>query len=369
MNGTPARILVVDDEPNLRDLLESFLVQLGYEVETARDGIEALAKIDLDFDLMFLDLIMPGMDGYEVIQRVRENPSGIDLPIIVCTGLTGSDHRLQAIEMGANDIVLKPFDFTEIRIRAAVQLRVKSAFNDLRRKKDDLEAVVTKRTQALRKSLDDVVNAERKVREAYIESIYRLVIATEYSDSNTGFHIQRMSKYSALIGRTVGLSPGDVETILHASPMHDIGKIGTPQEILSKPGKLTDSERRVIQQHTMIGSQILINSSAALLQAGSEIALSHHERWDGKGYPHRLAGEEIPVFARISAVADVFDALTTERPYKPAISNDAALMLMKNERGHHFDPVMVDAFLDNFDEVEHIQRTVMNNISPIFMFE
>ncbi len=349
------RILIVDDEEQNRDLLEALLEAFGYEFETARDGIEALAKIKLDIDLVILDVMMPGMDGFEVAQRIRKDSTSHDVPIIMVTSLSGKDDRLRAVEAGANDFITKPVGKMELKVRTASLLKIKEAQDAIKEHKDKLEETVAKRTMDLRQALENMAEAERRTREAHLDTIRRLSIAAEYKDEDTAAHIHRMGRYSALIARSLGLSPGEVEVILHASPMHDVGKIGIPDMILLKPGKLEEEELKTMQEHTVIGSRILSGSSSKVVQAGEVIALSHHEKWNGSGYPKGLTGEKIPLWGRICAVADVFDALTSNRSYKKAFSNEKALEIMREGRGTHFDPRVLDVFFERLDQVLSIQ--------------
>ena len=351
----PSRILVVDDERDIRRLLRDILETLGYEVEIARDGFEAMAKLALDIDLVLSDVMMSGMDGFELVKRIRDNPDFQDLPVIIVTGMTTRKDRIRAVEVGANDFVAKPFELTEINVRIKSLLRSKEAHDELKRHKQELEGVVARRTLALRNALDETVEIQRMLRKAHIETINRLVVAAEYKDKGTAGHIQRMSRFSALLAQKINLPPSEIELILRASPMHDIGKIGTPEDILLKPGKLNEDEWVMIKKHPLIGGDILKQSSSDLLRAGEVIALSHHEKWDGSGYPNGLAGEDIPLWGRICAVADVFDALTNERPYKPAYSNEESLRILREGSGKHFDPHLVDIFINSMDEVVGIQ--------------
>ncbi len=207
----------------------------------------------------------------------------------------------------------------------------------------------------------EVVETQRKLRAAHQETIHCLVLAAEFKDKDTADHIQRMSQFSALIARRLNMTPSDVELILLASPMHDIGKIGVPEEILLKPGRLDDSEWDVMKKHTVIGANILEKSASPLLNTGKIIALSHHEKWDGAGYPQGYRGEDIPIQGRICAIADVFDALTSERPYKEAFPNDVALDILKEGAGLHFDPNLVKVFSENMDEILRIQHETKTN--------
>jgi len=358
----PKRILIVDDVEENRELLESIITSLGHESEMAEDGIEALAKLKLDIDLVLLDVQMPGIDGYEVARRIRRNSDVSDIPIIMVTALTSKEERLRAVEAGANDFITKPIDKTEVRVRMASLLKMKESQDMIRHYQAELETKVEQRTADLRKALQGMVEAQRSTHEAHLDTIHRLAIAAEYKDHNTAAHIQRMSYYSAVLARALNLPPGEVELILNASPMHDVGKIGTPDAILLKPAKLNDPEWRVMRQHPTMGGEILGDSSYELLQAGAIIALSHHEKWDGSGYPKGLKGDDIPLYGRICAVADVFDALTSERPYKKTFANDASLDFMKAGRGKHFDPKLLDLFIENFDEVLRIQKKFHGDI-------
>lgn len=355
MMNAAKRILVVDDDPEILELLANIVRSLYHDVETANDGFEALAKVGLDIDLILLDFKMPGMDGFEVARSVRKQYSHNELPIIIVTGMATREDRIGAVKAGANDFITKPFDVTEVRVRLKSLLDMKEAHDALRRHKEQLEGIVQKRTQALRSALDDVVQARRRLRVANLETIQRLVVAAEHKDLESAAHIQRMSEFSALIARIIHLAPQRIELIYHASPMHDIGKIGTPQEILLKPGKLNRREWRQIRQHPTIGAKILQKSASQLLRLGETIALTHHEKWDGSGYPKGLRGDEIPIEGRICAIADVFDALTSKRPYKEAFSNDKAFHILWKGRGKHFDPKLAELFVANGDEVIEIQ--------------
>ncbi len=352
----PKRILIVDDVEQNRELLESILTSLGHEAETARDGVEALAKLKLDIDLVLLDVQMPGMDGFEVARRIRGDPDVSDIPIVMVTVLTSKEDRLRAVEAGANDFITKPVDITEVRVRTASLLKMKEAQDAIKRYQAELEETVEQRTADLRKALQDMVDAQRKTQEAHLDTIHRLALAAELKDPTTASHIHRISQYCGLLAKAIALSPGEVDLILYASPMHDVGKIGTPEAILLKPAKLSVQERKIIKQHTILGGDILSDSSSELIQAGRIIALSHHEKWDGSGYPQGLAGEDIPLFGRVCAIADVFDALTTERPYKTIIPNEESKEIMKEGRGKHFDPALLDMFFENFAAVTAIQE-------------
>jgi putative two-component system response regulator len=349
------RVLVIDDDEGIRKITQMLVEGLGHDVEAARDGIEGLAKIHLGVDLVLLDVVMPGLDGFDVCRRIRQDPAGRDVPVIMVTSLETKEHRLHAVESGANDFIAKPVDETELRVRATSLLRMKAAQDEVRRYQAHLETMCEDRTANLRKALEQMADAQRVAYQAQLETVERLAILAEYKDKVTGRHIQRMSEYSAVIARGLKLPPAEVELILHASRMHDVGKIAVPESILRKPAELDSQEWVVMRQHSDIGSKILDNSSSQILQAGKVIALHHHERWDGGGYPAGLSGSDIPLWGRICAVADVFDAVTSERPYKPAYPNDEALEIIRNGKGKHFDPRVVDVFFDSLDDILAIQ--------------
>jgi putative two-component system response regulator len=345
------RILIVDDVEQNRMLLGGMVQSLGYDVELARDGLEALAKILLDVDLVLLDVMMPGIDGFEVVRGIRSMAGSQDLPVIMVTALDSREDRVRSVEAGASDFIAKPVDKTELRVRIDSQLRLKDAQDQIRRHSSELELTVAARTQALRGALDEMVSAQRRTYEAHLDSIQRLVRAAGFRDENTAFHIGRMGAYAELLARSLHLPPKEVEILTHAAPLHDVGKIGIPDAILRKSGPLDADERRIMNTHTWIGAQILAGSPSEILQAGEVIALSHHEKWDGSGYPHGLAGDAIPVHGRICAIADVFDALTSDRPYRPAHSLDAALEMMRQGKGSHFDPELFRVFEALVDEI------------------
>jgi len=349
-------ILIVDDEAEIRELLKDIVESLGHGTELARDGFEALAKLRLGIDLALLDLTMPGMDGYEVARRIRQDPEAGDIPIIMITALTAKEDRLRAVEAGANDFIAKPADLVEVRARMTSLLSLKEAHDALKLHKKELEAAVAKQTETLRQAVADMANAQRSAYESYLETLHRLALAAEYKDETTGAHIKRVGGFSALLARKLHLPPGEVELVRLAAPLHDVGKIGIPETILLKPGALTPDERATMEQHPLIGERLLRGSSAEVLRAAEIVALSHHERWDGGGYPHRLKGDSIPLYGRICTVADVFDALTTERPYKKAFANEKAFELLQSGSGTQFDPSLVELFLAHRDEITQIQE-------------
>jgi putative two-component system response regulator len=355
--GLPAaRVLVADDQEETRRVLQRALASLGYEVEVARDGIEALAKLPLGADLVLLDARMPGLDGFEVARRIRADPERCDLPIIMVTGLDSREDRLRAVEAGVSDFIAKPFELTELRVRTESLLRLKEATDALKRHRAELEQTVAKRTADLRLALDGMADAQRSTYAAHLDTIRRLVIAAEYKDRDTAAHIERIGLYSELVATRLNLPPGEVEIIRYASPMHDVGKIGIPDAVLLNPRKLNAEEWEIMKKHTAIGARILHGSLSPVLKAGETIALAHHERWDGSGYPDGLRGEDIPLAGRICAVADVFDALSTNRHYRDALPNETVWEMLQAEKGRHFDPRVLETFVGARDAVEAIHK-------------
>jgi putative two-component system response regulator len=347
--------LVVDDELLNRELLEDMLTAIGYEVDTAGDGRAGLAALGPHIDLALLDVMMPGMSGFELCRTIRQHPDCEGLPIIMVTALSGKEDRLQAVEAGANDFITKPIDRTELQVRVASLMRMKEAQDAIKRHKEKLEETVRERTADLETALHELAGSHRNTQAAYLETIHRLAMAAEYRDQHTAEHIHRVSKYCEIIARSLALPEIEIEIVLRASAMHDVGKIGISDTILLKPGPLTPAERKTMEQHTVIGAHILSRSESAILRAAEEIARSHHEKWDGTGYPYGLKGEEIPLFGRICAIADVFDALTSTRPYKPALSCDDACKILIEGRGTHFDPLLLELFFENLEEVMSVQ--------------
>jgi putative two-component system response regulator len=361
----PKRVLVVDDDHATRTITQALVEALGHAPEPARDGIEALAKLRLGVDLILLDVVMPGLDGYEVCRRIRQDPDGREVPVIMVTSMSGREDRLRAVEAGANDFIAKPVDKTELRVRSTSLLQMKDAQHALLRYQTHLESIIEQRTASLREALEQMAEAQRMAYMAQLDTVERLAILAEYKDQVTARHIRRMSEYCAVIARGLNLPPSEVELITHASRMHDVGKIAVPDAILRKPSSLDAPEWVVMRRHPTIGSRILDNSSSELLQAGRVIALCHHERWDGTGYPSGLWGENIPLWGRICAVADVFDAVTSERPYKPAYSIEEALDILRDGRGTQFDPQVVDVFFDNLDKILEVIAQYRDPDEPI----
>lgn len=355
MSDSSRRVLVVEDDADFRSLHSELLKSFGYHVDVASDGVEALALMSPKVDLVVLDAAMPNMDGFEVARLVRGDPLIADIPIVMVTGLAGRDERLRAFDLGINDFINKPVDPNELRLRARWLVSLKVAQDEIKAHGRKLEETVEVRTRELRQALAEVHAARRKTHQAHMDTIHRLTVAGEYKDRDTADHVERIGRYSQVVARWMRLPQEMVETIRHAAPMHDVGKLGVPDRILLKPGPLDDEEWVLMRAHTTIGAQILANSTSDVIQMGERIALGHHERWDGKGYPNGVAGEEIPLEARICTVVDVFDAMTVDRPYRKAVPNDDVVEMMVKDARAHFDPDVLDAFLDAREEIESVQ--------------
>lgn len=349
------RILIVDDQKPVRDTHARLIRSLGYHAETAADGVEALAKLALGIDLVLLDGQMPNMDGFEVARRIRGMPEGAFLPIIMVTGLDHDrDHR-RALEVGINDFMTKPIDSDALHLRTRWLLDLKGFQDELHERGRHLEKSVEERTVALRDALEEMSEARRQIYSAHLDTIRRLTVAAEFKDRDTGQHIERIGLYAQVLARAIGMSSGEVETLRHAAPLHDVGKLGIPDAVLLKPGKLDEAEWSVMRGHTTLGALLLEDSESAVIQMGQTIARSHHERWDGTGYPDGLVAEEIPLEARICAIVDFFDALTMDRPYRRAVAPDVVLGMMRGESGAHFDPALLEAFFGCLPDIRAVR--------------
>jgi putative two-component system response regulator len=345
MQNKPSKadILVVDDDPGVQKMMRRILVRSAYTVRIADGGQDAFDKIAARIpDLIILDLSMPGIDGFEVAAHLKGKPETCDIPILLITGLDTSKNHVKALDLGANDFLSKTADQKEILARVRSHLKIKQLNDKLKAYQESLEEIVALRTGQLK--------------DASLEVIWRLTAASEYRDNETGAQIKRMSHYSAAIAKKMGLAKKTTETILYGAPMHDIGKIGIPDRILLKPDKLDAVEWEIMKKHTIMGGNILKGSKIGFVRMGAMIALTHHEKWDGSGYPHGLKGNQIPLAGRIVALADVFDALTSERPYKKAFPIEKAHQIIARGSGQHFDPDVVAAFFAIQDEILHIRE-------------
>jgi putative two-component system response regulator len=329
-------ILIVDDVPENIDVLNGILKE-RYKIKVALNGVKALeiARAGNPPDLILLDIMMPGMDGYEVCRQLKSNFATRRIPVIFVTAKGDMEDETQGFELGAVDYITKPVSPPIVQARVETQL----ALYDQSRM---LENRVRQRTAELN--------------ESRLQIIQRLGRAAEYKDNQTGLHVVRMSHYSKLIGLAAGMTEAEAELLLNAAPMHDIGKIGIPDRILQKSGQLDDADWQVMRQHPQIGAEILGEHSSELLNMARMVALTHHEMWNGQGYPNGLKGEEIPLVGRIVTLADVFDALTTERPYKKAWTIEKTLEFIQRKSGELFDPKLVDIFMGILPQILEIKE-------------
>ncbi|MGF1740539.1 two-component system response regulator [Vibrio profundum] len=330
-------VLVVDDIPdNIHTL--SGILSGEFQIKAATNGAKAIqiACSKPKPHIILLDIMMPGMDGYEVCNVLKTNPLTSDIPIIFVTAKAETVDEQKGFELGAVDYITKPV--SPPIVKARVQTHISLYDQNL-----TLAVKVKQRTEQLESSR--------------LQIIQRLGRAAEFKDNETGMHVIRMSHYSRILAEQLNVSKRWVDLLFHASPMHDVGKIGIPDRILGKPGKLDDEEWDVMQKHVQIGGEIIGESDSLLLQMAREIALYHHEKWDGSGYPQGCAGEEIPLSARIVAIADVFDALTSTRPYKEAWPIEKAIAQLEQDAGSHFDPNLVPIFVSKLNDIVDVKES------------
>jgi putative two-component system response regulator len=338
------KVLIVDDQQVNISLLERMLRNAGYVSITSTTDPNEVYEFHLKnhYDLILLDLQMPGMDGFQVMAGLKGiDPDGY-LPVLVITAQPG--HKLRAFQAGAKDFISKPFELAEVLARVRNMLEVRLLYKELHKSNVVLEHRVRERTADLQ--------------ESYLETIFTLTRAAEHKDLDTGVHVQRISHYCRTLAGLLGQDEEFIDRIFLASPMHDVGKIGIPDHILLKPGGLTLKEWKIMVEHTTIGAQILGSSLSPFLKMGAEIALNHHERWDGGGYPSGKRGKDIPLSARIVNICDIYDALRSKRPYKPAIAHARAVEIItygdeRNQPGH-FDPAIFTAFKENLESFREI---------------
>lgn len=316
-------LLLVDDEPTNLQVLRQVL-QNDYRLLFATNGARALQLVlEQKPQLVLLDVMMPQMDGYAVCTELKKNPATAHIPVIFVTALAESTDETRGFDVGAVDYITKPINAAVVRARVRTHL--------------------------------SLVRTE-ELRESRLQIVQQLGRAAEYKDNETGMHVVRMSYFSQRLALAIGCSAEWADALLNAAPMHDVGKIGIPDAILQKPGPLTPEEWQTMRKHPEIGAEIIGEHTSDVLSLARSVALGHHEKWDGSGYPHGLSGEAIPLEARIVAVADVFDALTSVRPYKKAWPVEEALQHIESQSGKHFDPALVRAFLPLREELEHIRQ-------------
>ncbi len=342
------KIFIIDDEPVNLKLLDKLLSKHGYtDLVLIHDPREVIEQYKGQRpDLILLDINMPYLNGFEVMAQLQALNDPLLPPIVILTAQNSKEYLMKALEAGARDFLTKPFDGYELQMRVRNLLDAHLAHRMLHDQKNVLEEMVVERTE--------------KLQRTQLQIVQRLGMAAEYRDEDTGNHVLRMSHISMVLAKAVGWSQKNCELILYASSMHDVGKIGIPDSILLKPGKLDADEWELMKTHTTIGAELLAHDDSELMKMAHEIALSHHERWDGSGYPNGLAGEAIPKSGRITALADVFDALTSPRPYKKAWSIDDTMALIKDASGKHFDPELVDIFIQQLANILAVRKQFLD---------
>jgi putative two-component system response regulator len=346
MGNKDARLLVVDDESYVREVLARYVGAEGYTVDQAASGEEAWQMLAEDsFDLVITDIMMPGMSGMDLLQRIQEERANVG--VIMVTAVNDRGTAIEAVDYGAYGYIMKPFNQDELAINVANALE-RLRLSKLREQyEEELEREVRQRTGEIRRREEEIA--------------IRLISAAEYRDDETGSHIRRMGLCAKRMATELGWGEIRCDDLRIAGAMHDIGKIGIPDSVLLKPGKLTSAEREIIKTHTEIGARLLSGSDVPLLQVARDIALSHHERWDGTGYPRALGEKDIPETGRLVAIVDVYDALTHDRVYRPAMSEEEALEIMDEGRGSHFDPEFYDMFRDLLPQLRDIRHNVAEN--------
>lgn len=342
----PTKILIVDDMPENAMVLQSFLAPMGYHVESVTQGEEALRRVEQEPpDVILLDVMMPGMNGFEVCRRLKQDPLTQHIPVVILTGMSDKETNIEAVKSGADDFLIKPFDSVLLEARIKNSCKTKFLHDRLVEYQRELEIKVLERTE-------QVVLTQQV-------TVFSLAKLAESRDNETGDHLERMRSYARELAESMVRTEkyrdthdgAFVSEIYKSTPLHDIGKVGIPDRILLKPGKLTPEEFEIMKYHSQIGGDTLKAADIeagrdSFLATGRDIAYYHHEKWDGTGYPYGLAGEEIPLCARIAALADVYDALSSRRPYKEPFDHAKSRAIILEGRGSHFDPDVVDAFLE-----------------------
>lgn len=347
-------VLLCDDEIMNRKVASKILTKEGFNVIEAQNGKEAIDILNSSrVDLILMDLMMPVMDGYEATTIIKNDDRFLAIPLIIVSALSDKEAITKGLKLGANEYLTKPYDIIEFSLRVKNAIKLGAYQNMLKDHKKILEIEVSKKTKELQDALFEVQKSERDI-------ISILGKTAEFRDNETSTHTIRVGEMSALIAKKFGWSDEDVELMRLASPMHDMGKVGISDSILLKPGKLNDEEFEIMKQHSIIGHSILSQKETPLLKLAAEIALTHHEKYNGKGYPNALGGENIPLSGAIVAVVDVFDALLSERPYKKAFTLEKTLEIIKNDSGSHFHPKVVELFMSSLDEILKIRANLQD---------
>jgi len=340
-------ILIVDDAPKNIQVIANILGDERYDISYATNGRQALGLIyENKFDMVLLDVMMPEMDGYEVCREIKKNSFQNDMPVIFITAKTDKESLVEAFDSGAQDYITKPFNASELMVRVETHLKLKDF--------EDSQQVVIDNALAELKILN------KEIIETQKEVIFTMGSIGETRSKETGLHVKRVAEYSRLFALLGGLDRYEADLVAMASPMHDIGKVGIPDSILNKKGRLTEDEFEIMKTHAALGYDMLKHSDRPIMRTAAIIALEHHEKWDGTGYPKGLEGENIDLYGRITALADVFDALGSERCYKKAWDDDEIFDLLKEQSGRHFDPELVQMFFDNIEKFFEIRSQYLD---------
>ena len=335
MENKKHKILIVDDTPKNIQVVSSLLGKEGYSLGFATDGKKALEAVaNKEYDLILLDVMMPILDGFETCKVLKSNPLTASIPIIFLTAKVEEESITKGFSLGGVDYITKPFNSSELLARVKTHLKLKSYQSSLEK---------------------EVSSLTKEIIETQKEVVFTMGAIGETRSKETGNHVRRVAEYSKLLALHIGFDLKEVELLKEASPMHDIGKVGIPDSILNKPGSFEPDERKVMQTHAELGYEMLKYSQRPILKAAAIVAIEHHEKWDGSGYPKGLSGENIHIYGRITAVADVFDALGSDRCYKKAWDDEKIFKLFKEESGKHFDPQLVEIFLNNLPEFLEIR--------------
>lgn len=356
-------VLIVDDSPeNIKRL--KIILEDKYNIKAAIDGLKAWNALEAnsDISIILLDINMPVMNGYELCEKLKADPRFEEIPVIFITASQEEDDESKGFELGASDFITKPFSVTKVRARVDAhvslhtqKIKLRETITELDEYKDNLESMVQEGLYEISQLNEEITSTQKEV-------ILNFGSIAESRSKETGLHVKRVATYSYLLAKFYGLDEDDAQLLKMASPMHDIGKIGIPDNILHKAGKLDLQEWKTMQTHSELGFNMLNHSERPLFKAASVIAYEHHEKWDGSGYPRGLAGEDIHIYGRITALADVFDALGSDRCYKKAWEDEKIFNLFKDEKAKHFDPKLIDIFFDNLDSFLEVREKLKDKI-------